>query len=69
MPLLNSREQMEMWVGSEWNRLITRQESAVDAVKLEWLMRGSLSAADVEAAKTSARELRLASRTRNSPTF
>ena len=59
MPLVNSREQMETWVGSEWNRLITRQESAVDAVKLEWLMKGSLSAADVEAAKTSARELRV----------
>ena len=50
------REQMEWWLGSEWNRLIMRQESAVDAVKLEWLMKGSLSAADVEAAKADARE-------------
>ena len=50
------REQMEWWLESEWNRLIMRQESAVDAVKLEWLMKGSLSAADVEAAKADARE-------------
>ena len=47
---------MDSWLGSEWNRLIMRQESAVDAVKLEWLMKGSLSAADVEAAKADARE-------------
>ena len=45
-----------MWVGSEWNRLITRQESAVDAVKLEWLMKGTLSAAEVGSIKKSERE-------------
>ena len=55
-PVYNNREQMDLWLGSEWNRLIRRQESAVDAVKLEWLMKGSLCAADVEAAKTNARE-------------
>lgn len=53
--LRRHREQMDLWLGSEWNRLIRRQESAVDAVKLEWLMKGSLCAADVEAAKTNAR--------------
>ena len=47
---------MEAWSGSEWNRLIVRQESAVDAVKLEWLMKGSLSAAEVGSIKKSERE-------------
>ena len=47
---------MEAWLGSEWNRLIVRQESAVDAVKLEWLMKGTLSAAEVCAIKKSERE-------------
>ncbi len=39
--LRGHRQVMDAWQQAEWERLIAHQESAVDAVKLEWLMKGS----------------------------